>query len=94
MTISKKDVEHVALLARLELTDAEKEAYTKQLNSIMDYMNKINELDTVGVEPTAHVLPLYNVLREDKREKSFDRAEVLKNAPEKEKGQFKVPKIV
>ena len=94
MIISKKDVEHVALLARLELTDAEKEAYTKQLNSIMDYMNKINELDTVGVEPTAHVLPLYNVLREDKREKSFDRAEVLKNAPEKEKGQFKVPKIV
>lgn len=94
MRITKKDVEHVALLSRLDLTEEEKEAYTKQLNSIIDYMNKINELDTEGVEPTAHVLPIYNVMREDEVGESLDREKVLKNAPEKEDGQFKVPRIV
>jgi aspartyl-tRNA(Asn)/glutamyl-tRNA(Gln) amidotransferase subunit C len=92
--ITKKDVEHVALLSRLDLTEEEKEAYTKQLNSIIDYMNKINELDTEGVEPTAHVLPIYNVMREDEVGESLDREKVLENAPEKEDGQFKVPRIV
>jgi aspartyl-tRNA(Asn)/glutamyl-tRNA(Gln) amidotransferase subunit C len=92
--ITKKDVEHVALLSRLDLTEEEKEAYTKQLNSIIDYMNKINELDTEGVEPTAHVLPIYNVMREDEVGESLDREKVLENAPEKENGQFKVPRIV
>ncbi|MBZ4686690.1 MAG: glutamyl-tRNA(Gln) amidotransferase, subunit [Clostridiales bacterium] len=94
MRITKKDVEHVALLSRLDLTEEEKEAYTKQLNSIIDYMNKINELDTEGVEPTAHVLPIYNVMREDEVGESLDREKVLENAPEKENGQFKVPRIV
>ncbi|MDK2986162.1 MAG: aspartyl-tRNA(Asn)/glutamyl-tRNA(Gln) amidotransferase subunit [Clostridia bacterium] len=94
MRITKKDVEHVALLSRLDLTEEEKEAYTKQLNSIIDYMNKINELDTEGVEPTAHVLPIYNVMREDEVGESLDREKVLENAPEKEDGQFKVPRIV
>ncbi len=94
MSITKKEVEHVALLARLDLSEKEKEDYTNQLNSIIGYMNKINELDTENVEPTAHVLPIFNVMREDNAKDSLDRGEVLKNAPEKENGQFKVPKIV
>jgi aspartyl-tRNA(Asn)/glutamyl-tRNA(Gln) amidotransferase subunit C len=94
LSITRKEVEHVALLARLELSEKEKEDYTNQLNSIIGYMNKINELNTENVEPTAHVLPIFNVMREDTAKDSLDREEVLKNAPDKENGQFKVPRIV
>ena len=94
MTISKQDVEHVALLARLALNDEEIEAYTQQLNSILGYMEKMNTLDTVGVEPTAHVLPLKNVFREDMNIKGLPQDDALANAPDKEAGQFRVPRIV
>lgn len=94
MAISKKDVEHVALLARLELSEQEKEAYTQQLNSILGYMEKMNALDTTDVEPTAHVLAIHNVFRDDVDRPSIPREEALKNAPDQREGQFKVPRIV
>lgn len=94
MKISKKDVEHVAQLARLHLEEEEKELYTRQLNSILNYMEKLGELDTSDVEPTAHVLPIKNVFREDRVGQSMDIEEVLRNAPDREEGFFKVPKII
>jgi len=94
MGISVKDVEHVALLARLDLTEKEKLMYTEQLNAILGYMEKLQELDTKDVPPTAHVLPIHNVFRPDDVRPSMDREEVLKNAPNQEEGLFRVPKIV
>lgn len=92
--ITKAAVEHVALLARLELTEEEKEMYTQQLNQILDYAERLNQLDTTNVSPTAHVLPIQNVFREDKSEQVMTNDEALANAPTKEDGFFRVPKIV
>ncbi|GAV26260.1 asparaginyl/glutamyl-tRNA amidotransferase subunit C [Carboxydothermus islandicus] len=94
MTISLKDVEHVAMLARLKLSDEEKEMYTKQLNDILKYAEQLQELDTEKVKPTAHVLPLKNVFREDKVHQHLDTEKALANAPEREENFFKVPKII
>ena len=94
MILSRKEVEHVALLARLELTEEEKEAYTHQLNAILDFMRQLDELDTSGVEPMAHVLPLVNVMREDEVRPGLSREEALAGAPDADQGQFRVPKIV
>ena len=92
--ITKRDVEYVAKLARLRLSEKEKEKFTKQLDQILKYVDKLNELDTEKVKPTSHVLPLKNVFREDKIWKSLKIEKVLENAPEKVKGFFKVPKII
>jgi aspartyl-tRNA(Asn)/glutamyl-tRNA(Gln) amidotransferase subunit C len=92
--ITQEDVEHVAELARLELAAAEKEQFIAQLNQILTYMEKLNELDTTGVEPTSHVIPLSNVLREDEVRPSLDREAVLQNAPEESHFFFKVPRII
>jgi aspartyl-tRNA(Asn)/glutamyl-tRNA(Gln) amidotransferase subunit C len=92
--ISKKDVEHVAVLSRLHLSENEKENYTETLNSILEYMEILNRVDTSDVEPTAHVLPLRNIFREDKPHESLDRHMALANAPDQEDGCFKVPRIV
>ena len=94
MTISKKDVEHIALLSRLELEEEETQLYTEQLNAILEYVNKLGELDTSDVEPTAHVLPLKNVFREDVVKEGLTQEEALGNAPDQENGFFKVPKMV
>jgi aspartyl-tRNA(Asn)/glutamyl-tRNA(Gln) amidotransferase subunit C len=94
MGITMQDVEHVARLARLELTPEEKEKFTGQLNAILKYMDKLNELNTDGVEPTSHVLPLVNVMREDEPRPSWPIEQVLKNAPDEEDGQFKVPAVL
>ena len=94
MILSREEVEHVALLARLELTAEEKEAYTRQLNAILDFMQQLNELDTSNVEPMAHVLPLVNVMREDEVKPGLSREAALAGAPDQDKGQFRVPKIV
>ena len=94
MTVTLKDVEHVAKLARLELSDAEKNRFTEQLNAILKYAEKLNELNTEGVEPTTHVLPVMNVMREDKARPSWPLEEVLANAPEEEDGQFRVPAVL
>jgi aspartyl-tRNA(Asn)/glutamyl-tRNA(Gln) amidotransferase subunit C len=92
--IAREDVEHVAELARLDLTTAEKEQFIAQLNSILTYIEKLNELDTRDVEPTSHVLPMSNVFRDDEVRPSMDRAEVLRNAPEESHFFFKVPRII
>ena len=94
MKISKKDVGHVARLARLRLTEEEKEKFGKQLNQILKYVEKLNELDTENVEPTSHVVPLQNVLREDEVKPSLPVEDVLSNAPDKKGNYFKVPRII
>ena len=94
MMITKKDVEHVALLARLELSEVEKEKFTEQLNAILEYADALKQLDTTNVQPTAHPLPINNVFREDAARPSITNGEALSNAPEQEDGFFKVPKIV
>jgi aspartyl-tRNA(Asn)/glutamyl-tRNA(Gln) amidotransferase subunit C len=94
MKITRKDVEHVALLSRLELGDNDVEKFTVQLNAILDYVDVLNKVDTTGVEPTAHVLPLKNVMRADEARPSLLRELALANAPEQEDGYFKVPKIL
>lgn len=94
MSIQVKDVDHVAKLARLNLTDAERELFTEQLNAILQYAEKLNELDTENVEPTTHVLRLSNVMREDEVHESLPQEKVFLNAPEEEDGQFKVPAVL
>jgi len=94
MKITIKDVEHVALLARLELTQEEKEEQLRELNKILDSMEVLNTVDTDNVEPLAHVLPIKNVLREDELRATLPKEKVLQNAPEEDEGMFKVPRIV
>lgn len=94
MKIDEATVEKVAMLARLDLSTEKKEEMTGQLNDILGYMDKLSELDTEDVEPTAHALPIKNVFREDCVEESLDRDIALANAPEKEDGSFKVPKVI
>jgi aspartyl-tRNA(Asn)/glutamyl-tRNA(Gln) amidotransferase subunit C len=92
--ISRDDVAHVARLARLELTDDELELFTGQLADVLDHANDVAALDTSGVAPTAHPLPLSNVFREDVPGPCLDRDEVLAQAPEAEDGRFRVPRIL
>jgi aspartyl-tRNA(Asn)/glutamyl-tRNA(Gln) amidotransferase subunit C len=94
MSISVKDVEHVAKLARLYLSDEEKEQFTEQLNEILQYFAKLNELDTEQIEPTSHVLPISNVMREDEARPSWPLDKVLLNAPDEEDGNIKVPAVL
>lgn len=94
MSITKKEVSHVADLARLALTPEETELYTAQIQKILNYVEKLSELDTTGVEPTTYTVPLKTALREDKAWESLSKDEALSNAPESERGCFKVPKII
>ncbi|MFD0693984.1 Asp-tRNA(Asn)/Glu-tRNA(Gln) amidotransferase subunit GatC [Paenibacillus sp. GCM10027628] len=94
MSITKADVEHVAKLARLDLSDNEKEQFTEQLNAILKYAEQLNELDTEGVAPTSHAMPLVNVMREDVTQPSLPIEKILLNAPDEEDGQFKVPAVL
>ncbi len=94
MKISAKDVEHVALLGRLELSAEEKKKYTDQLNDILEYAEKLKELDTENVPPTAHALSINNVFREDIARPGLDLEKALQNAPARELNFYKVPKIV
>ncbi len=94
MKISKKEVEYVARLARLELSEEEKKKFSEQLSQILSYINKLNELNTDKVKATSHVLPLTNIFREDKAKESLSQEAVLSGAPSKAKGHFKVPKII
>lgn len=93
LAITQKQVEHVAALARLKLTDEEKKQFTEQLNKILQFAEKLNELDTENVPPTSHVLPIQNVMREDKVRPSLDREKALLNAPDQRDGMFKVPAV-
>jgi len=90
----KMDIEKVARLARLELSDEEMEAFSRQLGKILEYMEQLNRVDTSEVEPTSHTLSLFNVFREDEIRDSFPQEEVLGIAPEEEEGHFRVPRII
>ena len=92
--ITRAEVEHVARLARLELAEDEKTQMTAQLDAILGYMEKLNGLDTSGVEPTTTVIPMISVLREDEVRPSLDREEALANAPDREETFFRVPRII
>lgn len=92
--ITTEDVAHVAQLARLRLSDEELEQFTGQLAAVLDHARDVEALDTAGVPPTAHPLPLTNVLRDDVVEPSLDRAEVLAAAPAVEADRFRVPRIL
>lgn len=94
VNLSRQTVEHVAMLARLELTESEIETYTGQLNAILDHAEMLKKLDTDNVEPTAHAMPIYNVLRDDEIKLGIEQEKALANAPEAEDGFFRVPKIV
>jgi len=88
------DIEKVARLARLELSYEEKVTFGSQLEQILTYMEQLNRLDTSGVEPTSHAIPVYNVFREDEVKPSLPQEEVLAIAPDEEEGHFKVPRII
>ena len=94
MAVSLKEVEKIAFLARLKLSDTEKDSMTKQLNIILEYMNKLNEVDTSNVEPLSHPFDLINVYREDERKKSLPVDKALQNAPDRSGCYFKVPKVI
>lgn len=93
-SISPADVAHVAKLARLDLTEGETERYASQLAAVLDHAAEVAALDTAGVAPTAHPLPMANVLRPDVARPGLDRDEVLGQAPDADAGQFRVPPIL
>ena len=94
MAVTIKDVEHIAKLAKLEFTDAEKEKFTHQMNQILEYVEQMNKLDTSRVEPLSHVIELSNVFRADEVKQGVSTEEALKNAPSKTEEFFKVPKVI
>ena len=92
--ISDETIEYVGILAKLELSDAGKEAAKKDMASMLDYIDKLNELDTNGVEPLSHVFPMHNVFREDVVTNEDGSVATLANAPERRDDAFVVPKTV
>ena len=90
--ISDETIEYVGILAKLELSDEEKGQAKKDMGSMLDYIDKLNELDTEGVEPMSHVFPVENVFREDQVTNGDDRDNILLNAPQKKEGTYMVPK--
>jgi aspartyl-tRNA(Asn)/glutamyl-tRNA(Gln) amidotransferase subunit C len=90
----RMDIEKVARLARLELSEEEKKTFGNQLEQILTHMEQLNRLDTTGVEPTSHAIPITNAFREDETRPSFPQEEVLGIAPEEEDRHFRVPRII
>jgi aspartyl-tRNA(Asn)/glutamyl-tRNA(Gln) amidotransferase subunit C len=94
MTLTRKQVEHIAQLARLKLSDDEIDSYRAQLSAILEYANRLQTVDTSGIPPTSSVLPPRSVLREDKARPGLLNEDLLRNAPDTEDGQFRVPPIL
>lgn len=94
MALTPETVAHVARLARLTLSASEVGLFTRQLNDILKYVEKLQELDTSGVHPMAHVLELHNAFREDEVQPSLPVEEALRNAPQQERGAFGVPRVI
>jgi len=94
MKITKDEVLYVADLARLDLDETAIEKFAGQIDTILDYVDKLNEVDTGAIRPTSHAISLTNAFREDEPAKHLDREKALANAPEKEGGSFIVPKVV
>ena len=94
MSVPAIDIQKIATLARLKLTPEEAELYQAQLGKILGYMDVLARYDLAAVEPTAHAMPMHNVLRRDEARPSFSRDEALSNAPKSSHGQFQIPKVV
>ena len=94
MKITREEVAYVAHLARLEFSEAEEELFTGQLNDILLYMDKLNEVDTAGVEPLSHAISLSNAFREDRVQESLSQDLSLANAPDPRGELFRVPKVI
>lgn len=94
MSVTKKDVKKIAELAHLEFSDEELDNYTAEMNKILGYVDKLNELDITDVEPLSHPIENANFFREDSKITSVDRDSALKNAPDKSSEHFKVPKVI
>ena len=94
MKITKDEVLYVADLARLDLDVASIEKFSEQIGKVLEYVDKLNEVDTEGVRPTSHAISLTNAFREDEPREHLAREQALANAPEKEEGQFVVPKVI
>jgi aspartyl-tRNA(Asn)/glutamyl-tRNA(Gln) amidotransferase subunit C len=94
MQITEDEVRHIVKLARLSLSEDELSMYRGQLNAIIGHVEQLNTLDTTGIEPTSHVLPITNVMRDDLNIKSLSNEEALKNAPDPSDNFFRVPKII
>ena len=94
MKITTEEAQKIALLSRLSFADEDLEKMRDSMNSILTYMEELNQYDTTDVAPTVHAVEKYNVMREDVPHQSFTNEEALMNAPEKEDGYFKVPKII
>ncbi len=94
MKITQENVEYVAKLARLHISEEQKEKLTEDMAAIITFADKLSEIDTGDIRPAAHAIPVSNVFREDEIKQSIDRELLLKNAPQKEAGCFSVPKIV
>jgi aspartyl-tRNA(Asn)/glutamyl-tRNA(Gln) amidotransferase subunit C len=92
--VSREQVRYIASLARLRFTDEEEERLAKQMNDILGYVEKLDELDTSGVQPMSHVLDLHNVFREDVAETRISRDEALKNAPDADSVYIRAPKVI
>jgi aspartyl-tRNA(Asn)/glutamyl-tRNA(Gln) amidotransferase subunit C len=94
MAVEKKEVEKIAELARLKFSNEELESFTHQMNNILTYMDKLNELDTKNVQPLSHPVEQINVFREDLIKESISTEDALKNAPDRDEKFFKVPKVI
>lgn len=94
MRITSEDVKHIARLSRLSLSDKEIETFSWQLSSIIEYVEQLNSLDTDNIEPTSHVIPLNNVMRDDIPSVSLSVGDALKNAPDSTEKFYRVPKII
>lgn len=94
MKVTKKDLENVAVLSRLSIPEAEQKKYIEQMDAILTYMDNLSAVDTENVNPTTYALPMANVFREDIVKSSLARDAALSNAPVKENGYFKVPKLL
>jgi aspartyl-tRNA(Asn)/glutamyl-tRNA(Gln) amidotransferase subunit C len=92
--ITPDEIDHIAHLSRIELRGGDREIFADQLNSILGYVNTLQEIDTDGIEPTFHPAPLSTVMRKDELKPSLPREDVLKNAPQKEDNFFKMPSIL
>ena len=92
--ITREDVEHISWLASIKIEDEEKDEFVEQFNSILEYFHQLDEVDTEGVEPTYRVVDLFNIFREDVASNSLPQKEALMNAPRREEGYFKSPRIV
>jgi aspartyl-tRNA(Asn)/glutamyl-tRNA(Gln) amidotransferase subunit C len=94
VSLTLKEVEHIADLARLHLTEEEKECYREQLSAILDYFAQLQSLDTSGIPPTSSVLPVRSVLRADEPRPGMNNQDLLRNAPQAEAEQFRVPPVL